>query len=641
MITPRTLLPLASLLVLQAVLPTRAELTFTGGGMALRLSERAVPLSLRLTADGTEGLDVRKPEPLAEVQSADGVWHAADRARKRGGALELGFGGVDTTLTLAVEPGAEWLAVRVAAVGGTRPRALRFLALNTAFSQQVGERLAVGWDSAHTVCVLPTSPQTAARILGPARVTLEETVAAVNRGEGGVLPRVRLTAAVEEEAGGARFEGASAALIACGTPAFPAAARAAARAAGLPGAADASLYARDAEAARGSALIVRAGLRDADRLVRLCGALGVRQAVLSADAWCAPGGAYAVDTRAFPKGEEDLRAFAGQLRAAGIVPGVQLRPAAGAAADNATLARLAGTVGACGFDLLAFDAPGGPGAVLADRAAAAFQEGVATRLTRPATLLGGPPSARLWQAFGRVSAAPDALPAGGGGPLFRQQVDTAVARLHGLRADRLEAELGPFEIRPPQARDGRPAEGLQLDEWEYLLARALAFDCPVSLRVSPEAFEAQPLAPELLRLFQSYEALRVGRRVSEAQRASMREPGREFTLIRRRDAAPVLAPARPVAIAADRGTRAMVGTFEGGAVATFWRAAGGEARLRLELSPFKARIADSDDRRVVAHKSADERLVLPVGAGRLTLLCPSLDAAALEALVREARPAGP
>ena len=460
----------------------RADVVIACGRSVLRLSEAAVPLSLVLTADNTECLDPSHREPLAEVQTADGTWHAANTLRKNGAALELGFHDADTTLTLAVETPPDWIALRVAAFGGTRPKAVRFVVLDSAFTEKIGKRLNIGWNTAHALCVMTASPATETRVLDYTPVTLEATVAAVNRGEGGVRPRVRLTALAQDNSG-SKMEGAAAVIIACPTPEFK-------------------------KVAHGASL--SSGLRD---------------------------------LFAQPQASESYLEALGRAIRAGQSP-------------------------------------------------------------------------EKW-------------------PTVKTYVDAGVARLRTLRDDMIPGELGGIGVWPRHTREGREIEGLQLDELEYLLCRSVAYDCPAALQTAGFGERVQnPLAPELLRLAKAYETARLARRFTEADQAPMREPGKDFTLLQRQGFPPVLVPVRPVACGSRHDLHAMVGAFEGGSVATFWHA-GGSARVTLDISPFVARVADLDDQRVVALKSADSKLVLPVTTRRLTLICPTLDAAALEQKIKK------
>ena len=746
----------------------RAEISIASGRAVLRLSENAVPLSLVLTADQTECLDLTKPEPLAEVQLPDGKWHAANRASMTGDTLELGFRDTDTTLTLAVEAKPDWMALRVAAFGGVRPKAVRFVMLNSAFTETVGKRLNIGWNNAHALCVMATSPLTDTEVSGKTQVSLTDTLAAINRGEGGVLPRVRLTALVQD-APGPKMEGAAAAIIACPTPAFRAVARKVAHTYGLltNETADGTPV-KDTELVRGSYTFISAGLSDADKIIRLCDEAGIRQVLLTSGAWCSSAGHYTINTKNFPRGVEDLKAFVARLKAAGITVGMHcfaskinkndayVSPvpdtrfwrqyegtlasdvdatqtsikAAGSLADwpgssktaNASWeggvekhrevvigseiirykeigpegvwdtfigcergawktaaaahsarsplwhygvdgcingyivdqesalpdemhARLADIFKTCGFGMIYFD-----GGEDVDRRrfnyyVSKFQTSVMRRLNRPVIHMGTIMTHRLWHSFARSSTVDTYLNTLSGAiqagkppekwPTVKQHIDTSVAYMLSIRSDLMPGELGWFGVWPRQKRHGREVEGLQLDELEYLLCRSVAFDCPVSLQTSFSELDKHPLTPEILRVFKAYEAARIGRRFSDAECAPMREPGKDFILLQRTGIDPAFVPVRPVAVGNSSDTRAMVGAFEKGSVATFWSAVG-SASVTLDLSPFVVRLADFDDQRVVAQKSAADKLILPVTTRRLTLLCPTLAAAALEQRIRAA-----
>ena len=617
-------------LAVLSVCAVRADTTLTCGRTALRLSDKAVPLSLALTADGTECLNRFHKEPLAEVQTADGVWHPAASLREANRTLVLGFSGTDTTLTLAVETPPDWIALRVAAFGGTRPQAVRFVKLATAFTETVGKRLNIGWNNAHALCVMATSPHTDTEVMGQTLVTLEATVAAVKRGEGGVNPRVCLTAEVRD-APGQKMEGAAAVIIACPTPDFKRVARGVSHAYGLltNETADGTPV-KDTELARGSTFFTDAGLRDTDRLIRTCAAAGIRQVMLPSSSWCSPVGRYTVNTVNFPNGLDDLKAFVSRLKAAGITVGMHCLASP---MPDETYRQLADIFNACGFGMVSFD--GGD--------VAPFQDHAMRLFNRPVIHTGTAMTQSLWHSFARCSTA-DAHPGTPGGaslagqppekwPTVKGRIDAGVAALLSLRGDMMPGELDGFGVWPRQMSQGREVEGLQLDELEYLLCRSVAYDCPVSLQIRFSDLDRHPLAPEILRLIKAYETARLARRYTEADMAPMREQGKDFTLLQRRGFPPALVPVRPVACGNGRDTRAMVGAFERGSIATFWQAAG-SANLTLDLSPFVVRVADFDDQRVVVQKNAAEKLVLPVTARRLTLFCPNLDAAVLEQKIK-------
>ena len=618
----------------------RADITLTCDRAILRLSDNAVPLSLLLTADGTECLNRFYREPLAEVQTSDRVWHPAVSVRQTRHALVLGFRDTDTTLTLAVETPPDWITLRVAAFGCTRPAAVRFVKLNSAFTETVGKRLNIGWNNAYALCVMAAAPLTDAQVMGKTLVTREETVASINRGEGGVNPRVCLTAMVEG-APGHRMEGAAAVIIACPTRDFKKVARSVSHAYGLltNETADGTPV-KDTELVRGSSFILSAGLGDTDNVIQFCNKAGIRQVLLNSDALWSDAERCTLNVRNFPNGITDLGAFVARLKAAGITTGMQCPQQSRSGASLA--AQLAEVYNTCGFGMVYFD-----GGSKADNQSGSnvtqFQDRAMRLINRPVIHLGDTMTHPLWHSFSRLSASDTALRAPGGAtragqppekwPNLKARTDASVAWLLSQRGDMMPCELGPVGVWQRQTRDGRVIEGPQLDEIEYLLCRSLAYDCPVSLQTSFSELNRHPLTPQILRLVKAYETARLARRFTEADTAPLREQGKDFTLLQRRGFPPVLVPVHPVACGNSRDTHAMVGAFERGSIATFWHAVS-SANVTLDLSPFVMRVADFDDQRVIAQKNAAGQLVLPVTTQRLTLFCPNISAAVLEQKIK-------
>lgn len=596
-----------------------ADVTLTSARSALRISNKAVPLSLVLTADGTECLNRAHRDPIAQIQTSDGAWHPASALSREGDALVLGFEGVDTTLTLAADTSHEWIGLRLTSISGKRPQAVDFVRLDSAFTEIVGKRLNIGWNNSHALCVMAASPVTETRAAGQTRVTLAETVAAVGRGEAGVNPRVCLTASTPA-AKGPRMEGSAAAIIACPTADFKRIAREVAHAYGLPAneSPDGGIPAKEAARARESYLFTSAGLAAADKLIRICNEAGLRQVMLSPAAWLAPDGFFEINRTNFPNGPQDLKTFVRRLNADGITVGLSVPASSVKAAPQP--ARLAEVYNTCGFGMICFC--GGDAAIAdgSDFSLAQFQEQTLRQLNPPAVCMGDVLSHGLWHALARS-------PAMGEGASFKPQVDASVNRLLSLRDDMMPGVIGG---RDP---NGCSAATLQLDELEYLLCRSVAFDAPVSFRADLDALAQNPLAPDILRLFRLYETARLANRFSEADKAPMREPGKEFTMVLRKTFPPVLVPVHSVNVGGSSNTHATVGAFEGGSVATFWNATG-NADVTLDLSPFVARVADFEDRRVVVKKSANEKLMLPVSTQRLTLFCPTVPPSELEQKIK-------
>jgi hypothetical protein len=567
----------------------QADTTLTWGRGSLRLSDGAVPLSLVLSNDGVECLNRAYKEPFAEAQSSDGTWHPACALQHEGGNLVVGFRDIDTSLTLAVDGRPDWLALRVVATSGKRPQAVRFAMFNPAFTEIVGKRLNIGWNPVHAFAVLAASRATETEVMGQTQVTLPETIAAVSRGEAGVNPRVRLTAGASAANG--KLNDAIAAIVVSPTAEFDRIAEAVARAYNLGAT---GFSPRTDVAAQGSTLILEAAPRDADHVIRTCRDFGVRQVSLPASTWGA--NAHPVD----------VQAFVAHLQSAGI--STALRSAVPATEEKQKA--LAGLANAGGF--YAFDA------VPASATTADTEEQFFRLIQAPRVRIGALANQRLWHALTYVPA-----PQAAAGQTPKEATDASVAALQDLRTDRM----------PSAVSFGAFSANLQFDDLEYLLCRSIAFDAPVTVAVRADDVQRNPLAPQLLRLFRIYENARLTHLFSEAEKAPMRQPGQSFTLILRKTFPPVLVPCHTIYCGQNRSARAAVGPFEGGSVAVFWDASG-RSDVRLDLSPFIARIADFDDQRVVAKKSADDKLVLPISASRLSLFCPTLDPATLEQKIK-------
>jgi hypothetical protein len=149
-------------------------------------------------------------------------------------------------------------------------------------------------------------------------------------------------------------------------------------------------------------------------------------------------------------------------------------------------------------------------------------------------------------------------------PTVRQHIDKSVDYLLSIGDDMMPGELGWFGIWPK----GDKTAGLQLDETEYLMAKSLAHDAPVSLQTSFGSMAKHPLTPGILEIVKAYETLRTGGAVPEAARATLREKGADFALVRLGGGPRFVRLEAPVPL--DGGLRASVGTLDGGSVAVLW-----------------------------------------------------------------------
>jgi hypothetical protein len=289
--------------------------------------------------------------------------------------------------------------------------------------------------------------------------------------------------------------------------------------------------------------------------------------------------------------------------------------------------RLARIFNTCGFDMVYFD-----GGEDVDRRrfthyVSKFQAEAMSRFTkRPLVHMGTIMTHNLWHSFTR-SATVDTynntirgrIIAGGAWeklPTVREHIDRSVRYMLSVAEDRMPGELGWFGIWPK----GKGTDGLQLDEIEYLMCKSLGHDAPISLQTSFARMAAHPLTGGILEIVRAYEQLRTGSKVPAAARKRLREPGKDFILLRRGPAAaPVFVEAQPLdKVTGGRDVRAMVGRHGRDAVATVWHYLGKEAVLSLGPSAGSVSVVDVFGRPMPNGKPAAAREIRI--AGRRTTL---------------------
>lgn len=301
--------------------------------------------------------------------------------------------------------------------------------------------------------------------------------------------------------------------------------------------------------------------------------------------------------------------------------------------DEAT-GRLAHVFNTCGFDMVYFD-----GGEDVDRRrfrhyVSKFQATAMSKFTkRPIVHMGTIMTHRLWHSFtrrGTVDTYPNTirgrLIAGGTWdtlPTVRDHIDRSVDHLLRCREDRLTGELGWFGIWP-RTKD---FEGLQLDEVEYLMAKALAYDAPISLETSFRRMDAHPLTPGILEIVRAYETLRLARAAPADVCKRLRAKGADVVLLRRRPgAAPEFVPVEPVRnVAGEADLRACVGQADGGAVVTLWHALGKEGAVTVAADPATVRATDVSGNAMDV-VGAGNKTAIPFGARRTTVRFEGLDA---------------
>ncbi|MFW5866428.1 MAG: hypothetical protein ACOCX2_01340, partial [Armatimonadota bacterium] len=252
--------------------------------------------------------------------------------------------------------------------------------------------------------------------------------------------------------------------------------------------------------------------------------------------------------------------------------------------------RLAGIFDYCGFDMVYFD-----GGEDVDRRrfnyySSNFQHQAMKRFSkRPIIHMGTVLTHRLWHSFARSGTVDTYLNTLHGAiiggreieqwPTVRDHIDRSVQRNVALADDMMPAELGWFGIWPV----GENTDGLQLDEFEYLLCKSLALDAPISLQTSISSLQTHPLTPALLEMFRRYEQLRMDRALPEEQTAPLGQLGRDFVLLQD-GGDPRFAEVTPVEqVGGADDVRATVGATERGGVATIWHFRGKQGTLALDL----------------------------------------------------------
>ncbi len=293
-----------SLVAAAAAALAAQEVTLSTAAFRLVVGADGRPRHLVDAASGRECLDGDRQGPLAAVV-VDGTSAPLASVVAVDGGVEMGFAGVDTRLTLGVEPdpvAGRWLRFAVRGIAGRRPERVTILSLSPAIRETVGTRLCAAYDRETLVGLMAATPSTQCVGRGGARATLT---------------------ALTQDAPGPRLEGAAVALVVCPTAAFEAVAQAAAHAFGLPVNEDAEGRPAKATAAvRGSYWFMAFGEADVDRLIEYSRQAGLRQVLLPSGAWCESVGHYTINKACFPGGLDGLRQSVERLNAAGIMVGM-------------------------------------------------------------------------------------------------------------------------------------------------------------------------------------------------------------------------------------------------------------------------------------------------------------------------------
>lgn len=295
-----------------------------------------------------------------------------------------------------------------------------------------------------------------------------------------------------------------------------------------------------------------------------------------------------------------------------------------------TSTRLSDIYNYCGFDMIYFDGGEDVDRTRFNHYVSSFQEAVMSKIKkRPIIHMGTVMTHLLWHSFAR-SATVDTylatlhghLIAGGSGenwPTVRGHIDKSVNYAISIGEDMMPGELGWFGIWPRE----KGTDGLQLDEFEYLMCKSLGYDLPISLETSFSQMEMHPLTPGVLEIAAVYEDLRMKRKVPAETCKRLQEKGKDFVLIL--EGTPAKATFIPVEtvpnVAGGNDLRAQIGAHGTGSAATLWHWLR-DAEVSIPLPARDVRVVDMKGHPVRPKAVGANSLTLSVGAQRLALITP-------------------
>lgn len=310
-----------------------------------------------------------------------------------------------------------------------------------------------------------------------------------------------------------------------------------------------------------------------------------------------------------------------------------------------TSSRLAQIFNACQFDMVYFD-----GSEDVDKrrysyyAAKAHAVPMRKFTKRPLIHQGGGFENELWHSFTR-DATVDQYPGtylaylhDGGTlqkfPTCKDHIDRSVRSALRCADDMTPGELGWFGINPQRGN----YDGLQYDEIEYLMAKSLALNAPISLQTGFAQMEAHPLTPDILEIVRTYEELRLCGKTPARIKTQVGEMGKDFVLLRGKlstSAEPEFIEVQSLPrVAGTHDLRAFVGARGSDTVATLWHYLGKDGKLILDTTHVEAYDVKGE---AVQISQAAGKATIPVDARRLTFRFVGLGPAAARDVLANSR----
>ncbi|MGC9319883.1 MAG: hypothetical protein ACP5KN_17760, partial [Armatimonadota bacterium] len=176
-------------------------------------------------------------------------------------------------------------------------------------------------------------------------------------------------------------------------------------------------------------------------------------------------------------------------------------------------------------------------------------------------------------------------------PSYKDEVDDAVER-SWPRAQRelMVADLGWFPLRPPSEH----VRATQVDDVEYLCARALATDSAYSILTSVDRMERVPCLDAILHLMSRYEHHKFAGTFPDEVKQRLLQPRQDFMLVERDGAEPRLLAARemPYVGGTSHLVRAFMTERYDGVTTVSLAPVAGAATIQFSLDPRRLAFTD-------------------------------------------------
>jgi hypothetical protein len=135
---------------------------------------------------------------------------------------------------------------------------------------------------------------------------------------------------------------------------------------------------------------------------------------------------------------------------------------------------------------------------------------------KDALLQGSSYSHYSWHLISRMASAD------GSGDIKRY-LDERIPWFHSYADNLMPLDIGWYYVYDPE---------VTADQFEYVLQKCLGFGASISVQTNPQRLRDHPEMGAIFDLVRTYEQLRLAGKVPESTRAVLREPGREYRLLR-------------------------------------------------------------------------------------------------------------